>query len=110
MKNQTLAIIAYITVIGWIYTYIQYKNNPVKDALVRYHLGQSLGIFIIAAIITTIYKIVAGIMPSIGSIIALAGLLPLMMLVYGIIAASREAQSPVPGVGKYFENRFGFLN
>lgn len=110
MKNQTLAIIAYITVFGWIYTYIQYKNNPSKDPLVRYHLGQSLGIFIIAIVIAIISQIVASIAPFVGSIIAIAGLLPLLMLVYGIIAASREAQSPVPGVGKYFENKFGFLN
>jgi uncharacterized membrane protein len=105
MKNQTLAIIAYFTLIGWIYSYIQYKNSPGKDRLVRYHLNQALGIFIFAAVLWIGIQIISAISPSIGSIIAVAGLLPLVLMVFGAVAASKDVLSPVPGVGKLFENR-----
>jgi len=110
MKNKTLAMVAYITLIGWIIAYIQYRNQNEKDALVRYHLGQALGIFIFAVALNIVTIIIASIIPSLGTILSLAGLLPLILLILGIIAASNEAQNPVPGIGKLFENKFSFLN
>lgn len=110
MKNQTLAIIAYITLIGWMYSYVQYKNNPEKSRLVQYHLNQALGIFIFTVILWSAIKVISVIVPSIGAILAVAGLLPLVLMTFGAAAASKDILSPVPGVGKLFENRFGFLN
>jgi uncharacterized membrane protein len=110
MKNKTLAIVAYITLIGWVIAYLQYKNQEEKSPLVRYHLTQALGIFIFAIALNIVIAIVASIIPSIGSILSIAGLLPLILLIFGIISASNEALNPVPGVGKLFENKFSFLN
>ncbi|SFN48373.1 hypothetical protein SAMN05428949_2994 [Chitinophaga sp. YR627] len=110
MKNQTLAIIAYITLIGWLYTYVRYRNSPDKSRLVQYHLNQALGIFIFAAVLWITIQIISAILPSIGSILAVAGLLPLVLMTFGAVAASKDILSPVPGVGKLFENRFNFLN
>jgi len=105
MKNQTLAIIAYFTLIGWIYSYVRYKNNPEKSHLVRYHLNQALGVFIFAAILWIAIQIISVIAPTVGSVIAVAGLLPLVLMIFGAVAASKDVLSPVPGVGKLFENR-----
>lgn len=110
MKNKTLAIVAYITLIGWIVAYIQYKNQNEKDQLVRYHLGQALGIFIFSIALNIALTIIAAIIPSLATILSLAGLLPLILLILGIISAANEAMSPVPGIGKLFENKFSFLN
>lgn len=109
-NNKTLAIVAYITIIGWIIAYLQYKNNDEKSPLVRYHLSQALGIFIFAIVLNIILTIIATVVPSIASILSLAGLLPLILLIFGIISAANEALSPVPGIGKLFENKFSFLN
>jgi uncharacterized membrane protein len=110
MKNQTLAIIAYITLIGWIFSYVQYKNSPQKSRLVQYHLNQALGIFIFAAVLWITIQIISAIDSSIGSIVAVTGLLPLVLMTFGAAAASKDIFCPVPGVGKLFENRFEFLD
>ncbi|QHS62403.1 DUF4870 domain-containing protein [Chitinophaga agri] len=110
MKNQTLAIIAYITLIGWIYSYVRYRNSQQKSRLVQYHLNQALGIFIFAGVLWIGIQIISAIIPSIGAILAVAGLLPLVLMTFGAVAASKDVLSPVPGVGKLFENRFSFLN
>jgi hypothetical protein len=110
MKNQTLAIIAYIPLIGWIYSYVRYKKSAEKSRLVQYHLNQALGISIFAAVLWTGIQIISAIIPSVGSILAVAGLLPLGLMTFGAVAASKDILSPVPGVGKLFENRFDFLN
>lgn len=110
MTNKTLAIVAYITIIGWLIAYFQYKNNADKNPLVRYHLGQALGIIIFGVVLAIAIGIISSIIPSLSSILSLAGLLPLILLIFGIIAASNEALSPVPGIGKLFENKFSFLN
>jgi uncharacterized membrane protein len=109
-NNKTLAIVAYITLIGWIVAYLQYKNDEEKSPLVRYHLSQALGIFIFIIVFSIVIQIVATIVPSLGSILQIAGLLPLILLIFGIISAANEALSPVPLVGKLFENKFSFLN
>jgi uncharacterized membrane protein len=110
MKNKTLAIVAYITLIGWVIAYLQYKSQAEKSPLVRYHLTQALGIFIFAIALSIVTTIIASIIPSLGSILSIAGLLPLILLIFGIISASNEVQNPVPAVGKLFENKFSFLN
>ncbi|SFE80128.1 hypothetical protein SAMN05518672_110135 [Chitinophaga sp. CF118] len=110
MKNKTLAIVAYITLIGWVIAYFQYKNNNEKSSLVRYHLAQALGIFIFSIALMIVLGIIASVIPTLGTILSIAGLLPLILLILGIISASNEVMSPVPGIGKLFENKFSFLN
>lgn len=110
MKDKTLAIVAYCTIIGWVVAYIKYKETPERSPLVRYHLAQALGVFIAGLAISIVVSIVARIIPTLGFLLSVAGLLPLILLIFGIITASNEAQRPVPVIGKVFENKFSFLN
>jgi uncharacterized membrane protein len=109
MTNKTMAIVAYITIIGWLIVYFKYRELPEKSPLVRYHLGQSLGIMILGVALSVAIGIVTAIIPSLGFMLSIAGLLPLLLLIFGIIAANNEACSPVPVVGQLFENKFSFL-
>lgn len=110
MKNKALAVIAYIPFIGWLIAFLRYKSEEEKNSLVRYHLGQALGITIFGIAIVILIGVMFSLIPSLASIVSLAGLLPLIMLIYGIVSAFRESLSPVPGIGKLFENQFSFLN
>ena len=110
MKDKTIAMVAYITLIGWVIAYIQYKNSETRSSLVRYHLEQALGLVIASFALGVIVSVVSHIVPAIGTILSIAGLLPLILLIFGIITASNEAQRPIPGIGKIFENKFSFLN
>src|SRR5690606_39710207 len=53
-------------------------------------------------------SIVISVVPSLGSILVLAGLLPIVLLVFGVITAANEARKPIPIIGKIFEGMFNF--
>lgn len=108
MKAKTISIVAYITIIGWVIAYLQYKQRKQKNELASYHLSQGLGVFIFAVVLNILLTIVISVVPSLGSILALVGLLPIVFLVFGIITAANEARKPVPIIGKLFEGMFNF--
>jgi uncharacterized membrane protein len=110
MKNRTMAIVAYITLIGWIIAYLEFKKSIKKSNLVNYHLGQALGVIITSIVLSIISSVVLAIIPSLGAIFYLILLLPFVLLLLGIIAANNEVEKPVPLIGKIFEGKFNFAS
>jgi uncharacterized membrane protein len=108
MKNKTMAIVAYITIIGWVVSYLEFKKTTEKSKLVNYHLGQALGIMITSVILSIVSSIILAIIPALGSIFYLIFLFPIVLLLLGIITASNEVEKPVPVIGKIFEGKFNF--
>lgn len=108
MNAKTISIVSYITIIGWIIAYLQHKGTEQKSKLASYHLGQGLGVFIFAVILNIILGVVISIVPSLAGILSLIGLAPLILLIFGVIAAANEALKPVPLIGKFFEGKFNF--
>ncbi|MGK0386983.1 MAG: putative membrane protein [Patiriisocius sp.] len=96
--GKTIAIISYITLIGWIIAFIM--NNTKKNVLASFHLRQSLGIQLVYFAISVLISIT-----GIGMLQVLyLGALALVIL--GIINANNEEEKPLPIVGEYFENWF----
>ena len=103
-EDRTVAILAYITIIGFIVAIVMHGSK--KTALGAYHLRQALGLFITA--------IVGGI----GLAITVVGLflLPffwlamLILAIMGLLAAASGQQKPLPLLGaryqKWFANTF----
>ncbi len=109
MSNKTISIVSYLSIIGWVIAYISYKNANNNSSLCRYHLKQGLGVSIISIVINIILTIVASISPSIAGILSLAGLVVIILWVFGIINAVNEQEKPVPVIGGRFENTFHFI-
>jgi len=108
MKNKTMAIVAYITLIGWVISYLEFKKSAPKSSLVNYHLGQSLGIIITSFVLSILSSIILSIVPTLGFIFYIIMLIPFILLLMGIIAANNEVEKPVPVIGKLFEGKFNF--
>jgi uncharacterized membrane protein len=104
-EDRTIAIVAYITLIGFIVAIILHGNK--KTRLGAYHLRQSLGLmlaWVAAFFVTSILAMI----PFIGWILGLAiwgGLFVLWLL--GLLNAANGQLKPVPYVGVYFEKWFG---
>ena len=97
-NSKALAIITYITLIGWIIAFS--LNNKQKNLLVSYHQRQSLGIQLIY--FSTAFLI---------SLTTLASLQVLflgvfILMIIGISNASNQKKKPLPMVGNYFEKWF----
>lgn len=106
MNTKTLSIVSYVTLIGWAIAYFSGKDKA--DALLRYHLKQSLGLAIVSVIFSVALNIVASIIPAL-SFLGILGLAITVFWVLGIINAANGALKPVPVFGKAFENKFSFI-
>lgn len=109
MNNKTLAIVSYLTIIGWAIAYFSYKEKTEKNVFVNYHLEQALGVFIFSVALSVAGGILSFFLPPLSTIFSLVNLVSLVLLIMGIINANNEAQKPVPVIGKLFENKFAFL-
>lgn len=103
-----MAIVAYLTIIGWIVSYLEFKKSPEKSNLVNYHLGQSLGVIITSILLSILSSIILAIIPTLGMIFYLILLLPVVLLLLGMVTASNELEKPVPLIGKIFVGKFNF--
>lgn len=108
MKQKTIAIIAYITLIGWIIAYLEFKKSKEKSALANYHLGQSLGVIITSIVVSILSSMVLFIVPSLGFVFYVILLFPFILMLLGIITANNGLEKPVPLIGSLFERKFNF--
>jgi len=109
MNKKTLSILSYITIIGWIIAFVKSKDLTPKSDLVRYHLKQGFGIFLVSLIVNIILSIVVGIVPSL-YFLSYVGYVIFILWIFGIINAANEQKKPIPLVGKIFEDKFNFID
>lgn len=99
-EDKTVAIIAYITLIGFIVAIVMHGSNKTK--LGAYHLRQALGL-VIFAIGSSIALMILGMIPFVGFIILIASPLIwigiLVLVILGIINASGGLEKPLPVIG-----------
>ncbi len=111
MTNKTAAIVAYITIIGWIIALVTYNNQPEaeKSSLLRFHLKQSLGILICSFLIYLISYILMISMPGLWFIGSLLWLGLFVLWIIGIINAAGENEKPLPLLGEAFDKNLTFI-
>ena len=98
--EKTLAIIAYLTIIGLIAAFVMNKEK--NDAFAGYHIKQSLGLCVCGFAIFMVSLI-----PILGWIASFFGSLFLLYLwIIGLINATNEKVKPVPFLGQKFEEWF----
>ncbi len=98
-NGKTVAIIAYITLIGWIIALIM--NNGNKTALGSYHVRQSLGIMCVAVVLS----ILGGFL-GIWILSTIINLALLVLWLLGLISAVQGEMKPVPVLGEQFQEWF----
>ncbi|MBS7566400.1 DUF4870 domain-containing protein [Mucilaginibacter sp. Bleaf8] len=108
MSKKTMAVVAYITIIGWVVSYLEYKKSVDKSPLVNYHLGQSLGLIILSFALGIVMGVLVAVIPGLYIVSYIISILSLVLLLMGVIAANNEAFKPLPIVGRLFEGKFDF--
>lgn len=96
-NGKTVAILSYITIIGWIIALVMHNND--KSALGAFHLRQGIGLFLTSLILSFI--------PVIGWIAAIG---VFILWILGLIAAVNGEMKPVPLVGDFYQKTFAGLN
>ena len=96
MDGKTRAIIAHITIVGWIIALV--INNNEKDEFASFYIRQTLGIMLLA--------LVLGIIPVINFI---AWIIPFVLWILSLINSIQGELKPSPVVGTYFQDWFKSL-
>ena len=98
--GKTIAIVSYLTVIGFIAAIIMHGNN--KTSLGAYHLRQMLLLIVIGVGLGIISWI-----PFLGWLVWIVGFFGILVLwVFGLIAAANGEEKPMPLLGEKAQEWF----
>jgi len=92
-EDKTVAIVAYLTLLGFIAAIIIHSNK--KTQLGAFHLRQTLGLFL------------TGILMVIPLLNILIGICLFILWIMGLISAIQGQMKPVPLVGPLYQKWFG---
>lgn len=113
-QDNTLAWVSYLTIIGWIIALIMYNDSQKGNTIVRFHIKQSLGLWIVAFLFWVVLIILA-IIPILGWVVAVIitpifyiGLLVLWIM--GLIYAAQGEEKHIPLIGKFFDEKITFIS
>ena len=90
---KTVAIISYITIIGWVIALVMHNND--KTELGAFHLRQAIGLFLTGLVLSFI--------PVLGWIVSLG---VFILWILAIIGAINGEMKPVPLVGEFYQKTF----
>lgn len=102
---KTIAVVSYITLIGWIVAIVLHSSSQIKSPFAAYHLRQTLGIYItgIALVILSFISILPFIGWLIGLVITLAQVGLFVLWILGLVSAANGEEKPVPILGEYYQ-------
>lgn len=98
-NGKTVAIIAYITLIGWIIALVM--NNGNKTQLGTFHVRQALGIMCVGVV----FAIISGFI-GIWILSSIINLALLVLWILGLVSAVQGEMKPVPVLGEQFQEWF----
>lgn len=96
MDGKTKAIVAHITIIGWIIALV--LNSSEKDELASYYIRQLLGLYLCG--------LICSIVPVIGWILSIV---VFVFWILSLIGSIQGEMKETPVVGKYFQQWFKAL-
>lgn len=102
--GKTAAIVAYITIIGWLISYFALYNDA-KTPLSRFHMRQSLLIHLVHIGIGLIQAMIwLGF--AFYSLLSLVSLAFLVLLIIGLVNAANNQTKPLPIIGEPAQRMF----
>ncbi len=97
-EDKTVAILSYITLIGWIIAFVMHGSKKTK--LGTYHLRQGLGLNVLVVGFMFLNVFLAFI-PILGWLLSLGiGITLLIFWIFGLLSAINGENKPIPLIGK----------
>ena len=103
MDGKTKAIVAHLTIVGWLIAFI--LNNTEKDEYASFYIRQQLGLML-----TGIALGILSVFPIIGWLVsAFGGIALFIFWLVSLIWAIQGETKPLPWIGQYFQDWFKAL-
>ena len=113
MDKKLIAVISYITIVGWVIAYILNQDTKNKSDLATFHLRQTFGLFLSGLIVYVAAQVITEmpILGFMGTLVSIAGSVFFFILwLLGLMYALQGEKKPVPVLGIYFEEKITFIN
>ncbi|MEP2935547.1 MAG: hypothetical protein ABJM06_07495 [Gilvibacter sp.] len=98
-NGKTVAILSYITIIGWIIALVMHNGNKTK--LGGFHIRQTLGIMLLYIANYILWMVL-----TIWLLYIIIGLAIFVLWVLGLVGAIQGEEKPVPLLGAQFQDWF----
>lgn len=108
--GKVAAIISYFGLIGLIIAFV--LNSSQKAPLATYHIRQSIGLLIVLVLVYIVAFVLAfipGIRVIAGFLFPVVGIIGLIFIILGVIAAANGEQKPLPIIGAEIQNRLASI-
>ncbi|MCU4175776.1 DUF4870 domain-containing protein [Carboxylicivirga sp. N1Y90] len=106
-QSRTIAIVSYVTIIGWIIALIMRQSEKPQSELSRFHLRQALGINLIGFALSIVHYVLTFV--YLGFIGNILGFVLFILWLIGLIGAIQGQFRYVPFLGRWFEENFDFV-
>jgi uncharacterized membrane protein len=107
-SGKTIAILSYITLIGWIIAYVMHTSTKTKFG--AFHIRQALGLMVLGIGIFVISFGFLFISYYLYYIFRLVNLAVFVMAIMGIVNAANGKMQKVPLLGDFFDKTFSGIN
>lgn len=107
MSNKIMAIVSYISIVGWLIAFFG-TQNQFRSELLKLHLKQSLGLAIVGIFFVTGLNMISYAVPFL-SFLKFLDLAFLALTVLGILNAIQQKMEKLPLIGNLFEGKFDFI-
>ncbi len=101
MNGKNIAIVSYLTIVGWIIALVSHNNSLQKEPIASFHLRQSLGIILTGLVLTAFPPFL-----GIGFASGITGALVFVLWVLGFISAVQGEEKEVPVIGNLYQDWF----
>lgn len=110
MNHKSTAWVAYLTLVGWLIAFLQYRNSEEKSPLVRFHLRQMFGLMVGYILIWMLSQVLyMGIFPGIWTLQWVLWVALFIFWLVGIVSALNGEEKPLPLIGNIFQQWFAFI-
>nr|WP_321450444.1 hypothetical protein [uncultured Carboxylicivirga sp.] len=107
-QSRTIAIVSYITLLGWIIALIMRQSERPQSEIGRFHLRQALGINLLGFSLSFVQYFFT--ILHLGFLGGILGFAVVIFWLIGLIAAIQGRFTYIPFVGRWFEETFNFIH
>ncbi|MCX6312439.1 MAG: hypothetical protein NT084_12480 [Bacteroidetes bacterium] len=107
-NGKIIAILSYITLIGWVIAYVMHSSNKTKFG--AFHIRQGLGLMIMSVGVFILSFVMMFISFYLYSIFQIVNLGILAIAIMGIVNAAGGKKQGIPVLGEFFDKTFASIN
>jgi uncharacterized membrane protein len=107
-KEKLLAVLSYLSIVGWIIVLIVFQSSMSKSNFIRFHLRQSLGVILLSMAGGFIFYLIAGMF----NLLFLLEAFSFILFVYwilGLVYSLMGDMKYLPYIGRYFDEQLSFI-